>query len=108
MHFSASSRRLLRELFPYRFTISVVILLGVLVAAIQPLSAKLTQVVINSLKAGDDHKALRLLPFSLLGLFVVGGFAKYLYNTLRRKVAELLMLDFRRRIFEKYLTLPYF
>lgn len=104
-YLAVSARRLFLELRPHRGLLTGVILLGVVVAAIQPASAKLTQLIIDSLKAGNERHAFQVLPFFLMFLFIIGGVAKYCYNTIRRKVVELFILDFRRRIFDKYLAL---
>ncbi|MBI1860860.1 MAG: ATP-binding cassette domain-containing protein [Deltaproteobacteria bacterium] len=101
-----ASRRLFGDLKPHRRKLFGVILLGVVVASVQPASAKLTQLIIDSLKTEDYRRTFQVLPFLLMMLFVLGGLAKYFYNTIRRQVVELFLLDYRREVFQKYLTLP--
>lgn len=85
-----------------------ILLLGLVVSSIQPLSVRLTEKLIRELQKAEglDTHLFRWLPLFLVGLFVVSGLAKYFYNTLRRTLSEKIIADYREKLFEKYLSLP--
>lgn len=97
--------RLLREFRQYRAAIVGVLVLGLVISAVQPISVKLTQLIIDSLQ-GPGKEFPRWLPLSLVGLFVINGGAKYFYNVIRRSLCETVLVKFREALFDKYLHLP--
>lgn len=99
-------RRLLPEFRPYRGRLLLVLALGLVIAAIQPVCVKLTQDIVDGLRLGGASEALRKVPVLLVVLFAVNGGAKYLYNTIRRFVSESVVVSLRDRLFSKYLHLP--
>ncbi len=105
MKTSASSRtRLFREFRPYPGTIAIVVCLGLVISAIQPACVKLTQLIIDRLQNAEQFPVW--LPLTLVALFVVSGFAKYLYNVVRRSLCEKVLVKFRESLFDQYLHLP--
>ncbi len=99
-------RRLFAEFRPYKGRLFLVLGLGIVIAAIQPASVKLTQDIIDGLKLGHVSEALRYIPFYLVALFAINGLAKYFYNTVRRYVSERIIISLRDRLYQKYLQLP--
>lgn len=99
-------RRLLRELVPHKAKIALVIFLGLVVSAVQPVSVRITQRIVDDLQHGLSLEFLRSVPLLLILVFIVSGLAKYFHNTLRRTVAEQVILKLRTALFEKYLHMP--
>jgi subfamily B ATP-binding cassette protein MsbA len=101
---------LLGELRPYRGAVAGVLLLGVVVAAEQPIGVKLTQQLIDGLKllGGDKPTpdALARLPWLLVGLYAVGGVAKFFHGLWRRMIAERVVVRLREKLFERLVRLP--
>src|SRR4051794_4260222 len=97
--------RLLAELSPFRWIIALVFFLGLVISAIQPLSVKLSQRIIDELQRGGSAAFLRSVPLALVGLFAVSGLAKSLYMTHRRYVSERVIIRLRNLLFRKYLFL---
>ncbi len=102
----AIKRRILREFAPYRGSIALVILLGLVISSVQPASVKVTQLIIDYLQLSTKQPFPSWLPLTLIGLFVVSGIAKYLYNVLRRSLCEKVLVKFRESLFDKYLHMP--
>lgn len=102
----ASLNRLIPELSCHRGRIVGILLLGLVIAAIQPACVRLTQQIIDSLKEGVGPGVLNRVAGILIGLFLLSGFAKYFHNTMRRYVSESVVVEIRNRLFEKYLRLP--
>ncbi len=102
----STARRLLGEFSPYRMSIAAVLLLGLVISAVQPASVKITQLIIDHLQADRKSAFPTWLPLALVGIFVISGIAKYLYNVLRRSLCEKVLVRFREALFDKYLHLP--
>jgi ATP-binding cassette, subfamily B, bacterial MsbA len=103
--FKAMSR-LLRELLPYRAPIGLMVFLGIVISAIQPVSVKLSQKIIDELQRGHSDAFFRWVPIVLVTIFLISGVAKYFHNAIRRFVTEKLILKLRAELFKKYLYLP--
>lgn len=102
------TRRVLKEFKPYRARVLLVLVLGLVISAIQPLSVKLVNQIVDELQKGPqmDPKFFQWVPLSLILIFLVSGFAKYFHNTLRRNVTERVIIRLRESLFHKYLVLP--
>src|SRR5262245_46675472 len=99
-------QRLAREFAPYKLKITLVIVLGLVISAVQPVSVRLSQYILDELKLGLTPEFLRTVPLYLVGIFAVSGLAKYFHQTLRRFVTEKVILKLREELFRKYLYLP--
>ncbi|MFM8269242.1 MAG: ABC transporter ATP-binding protein [Pseudomonadota bacterium] len=100
--------RLAQHFSNYKFRVSIVLMLGLVVSSIQPLSVKITERLISELQKGQsiDPSFFRWVPPALILIFIVSGLAKYFYNTIRRTLAEEIISSYREELFNKYLTLP--
>lgn len=101
-----SLRRLYDECLPYKRRILLVLFLGLLIAAIQPVCVKFSQQIIDELRANGKIEFLQRIAWMLVGLFAVSGLAKYFHNTLRRGVNENIVIKIRGALYKKYLGLP--
>lgn len=103
-------RRLLDEVAPFRRSAIAVLLLGVVVAAEQPVGVQLTQRLIDGLKllggAQPQSNALATLPLFLVVVYAVGGLAKFTHGVMRRMLAERVVMRLRERLFERLVRLP--
>ena len=104
-HLHALSR-LLAEFRPYKIQLGIVFILGLVISAVQPVSVKLSQQIIDGLQQGGTPDFFRWVPAALVLVFTFSGFAKYFHNTVRRKVSEKVIIKFRAALFRKYLMLP--
>ncbi|NBX68302.1 MAG: ABC transporter ATP-binding protein [Proteobacteria bacterium] len=104
----AALKRVIGEFKPYKPQIIIVLALGLVISAIQPISVKLSQRIIDELQKGTFIQGpfLKQVPALLIGVFIVSGFAKYFHNTLRRYVSERVIIKYRTLLFEKYLNFP--
>lgn len=102
----AASVRLLSELGSFRSHIVLIVVLGFVVSAVQPISVKLSQLTVDALQKGLATGLLNKLPLGLVLVFLVSGLAKYFHNTTRRYVAEKVIIKLRNDLFRKYLFLP--
>ncbi|NDC25833.1 MAG: ABC transporter ATP-binding protein, partial [Proteobacteria bacterium] len=86
----------------------MILLLGLIVSAIQPLSVKLTEQIVNELQKGQslEPRLFRWIPLALIGVFIISGLSKYFYNSLRRSLSEDVIAKYREDLFRKYLLLP--
>jgi len=98
--------KLFREFKPYRGRVAIVVALGLVISAIQPLSVRLSQKILDELQRGVDNDWIRWVPGMLVLLFFVSGIAKYLHQTVRRYMAENIIIRLRSGLFERYLYLP--
>ncbi len=101
-------KRVMGEFRPYKIKLSLVLCLGIVISLIQPISVKLSQRIIDELQKGSliQGSFFRQVPAMLIGVFFISGIAKYFHNTLRRYVAEKVIIKYRTVIFEKYLGFP--
>jgi ATP-binding cassette, subfamily B, bacterial MsbA len=101
-------RRVVHEFGPYKTKLAVVLILGLVISAIQPISVKLSQRIIDELQKGSFIQGpfFKQVPGLLILVFLASGFAKYFHNTLRRYVGEKVINKYRTHLFEKYLHFP--
>jgi subfamily B ATP-binding cassette protein MsbA len=100
--------RLAKRFASHRLQVGAILFLGLVVAAIQPATVRLSERMISEIQKGQgiDPDIFRTIPFFLVGLFLVSGFAKYFYNTLRRILSESIIAEYREELYKKYLALP--
>lgn len=100
--------RLVQRFSQYKVRVTIVLVLGLIVSSIQPLSVKITESLISELQKGKDLDTsfFRWIPGALILIFLVSGLAKYFYNTIRRTLAEEIVSGYREELYRKYLALP--
>jgi len=100
--------RLGKKFSEFKSRVALILFLGLVVSSIQPLSVRLTEKLIRELQKAEglDTSLFRWLPLFLVGLFLLSGLAKYFYNTSRRTLSETIIAEYRRKLFDKYLSLP--
>lgn len=101
-------RKILVEFKPYKGKVALVIFLGLVISAIQPVAVKLVNRIVDELQKGPQLNPdfFRWVPFSLILIFLVSGLAKYFHNTFRRYITERVIIRLRTALFDKYLHLP--
>jgi subfamily B ATP-binding cassette protein MsbA len=101
-------KKVVGEFKPYKGKLSLVLVLGLVISAIQPISVKLSQRIIDELQKGSliEGPFFKQVPGLLILVFFISGLAKYFHNTLRRYVAEKVINRYRTLLFEKYLNFP--
>jgi len=98
--------KLVNEFRRHKGQIAIILGLGVIISAIQPLCLRLSQRIIDELQQGKNDGFFRWLPITLVSVFIVSGLAKYFHNTIRRCLAEGIILKLRQGLYEKCLFLP--
>ncbi len=99
-------KRLVGEMKDRRLIIAVVLFLGLVISAVQPVVLRITERVIDGLRRGEMAGFMREVPLAMIGIFVVSGLAKYFHNSLRRILGEEVLCRLRSRLFDKYLHSP--
>ena len=99
-------RRLFLEYWRYRGLLIFAVLLGFLISAVQPLSVRVIERIVDSLKTNITPDFFRWVPAVLGGLFLVSGLAKYFHNTIRRTINERVVARLREALYSKFLHLP--
>ncbi len=101
-------KKVVGEFKPFKLEIAIILILGLVISAIQPISVKLSQRIIDEIQKGSFIQGafFKQVPVLLIGVFLISGFAKYFHNTLRRYVSEKVIIKYRTLLFEKYLTFP--
>lgn len=98
--------RLFREFRFYRAGVALVLVLGFVISAIQPVAVKMSQAIIDSFQAGKGLGSIGRLPLFVVLLFAASGLAKFFHNTKRKFISERIILKLRASLFEKYVQLP--
>lgn len=101
-----TNARILAEFGLYKPQVALIIFLGLVISAIQPLSVRLSARIIDELHAGMNPEFFRWFPIAIILIFLASGLAKYFYMTTRRYVGEKILTRLRVGLFKKYLVLP--
>ncbi len=106
--FSGTIPRIHKEFKPFYKHIIVAFVLGLVIAAIQPLSLKLSQNILDELQKGQalSPAFFKWVPISLIIVFLASGLAKYFHQTVRRYVSESIVQNLRLQLFERFLNFP--
>lgn len=105
-HPQKALRRLFAEYWLHRTSLILAVFLGFLIAAVQPLSVRVIERIVDQLKSDIGSDFFRWVPAVLLGLFFVSGFAKYFHNTIRRSINERVLAHLREKLYAKFVGLP--
>ena len=92
------------ELKPYSFKLFWVIVFGVLMSALKSAAAPMLNMLMTAW-TNHDQKMIYLLPPIMCGVWIVGQFLRYFHMYWMLLIAELIALNFRRKLMNKYLTL---
>jgi subfamily B ATP-binding cassette protein MsbA len=99
-------KRLMREFLAHRRTVSIIVFLGFVVAAIQPACLAVTQRIIDELQHPGSTRFFQWVPAFLAVVFLVSGLAKYFNNSLRRMLSERVVIKLRAELYRKYVGFP--
>lgn len=96
--------KLLPEIRPYLKQFSLVLTLGILISLAKGAVPKLTEELPNAW-ANKDQARTFWLPIIVAGIFVFGAVARYFHMFWMKYIADLVAVNLRRRLMEKYLSL---
>jgi ATP-binding cassette, subfamily B, bacterial MsbA len=98
--------RLLRYVAPYWRMFALSILTMVLVAATEPMFPALMKPLLDGSFVNKDPTTIRLIPFALVGLFVVRGLFGFITDYALIWVSSRVVLDLRGEMFRRLVGLP--
>jgi subfamily B ATP-binding cassette protein MsbA len=98
--------RLLRYVAPYWRMFALSILTMVLVAATEPLFPALMKPLLDGSFVNKDPTTIRLIPFALVGLFLVRGVFGFASDYALNWVSNRVVLDLRGEMFHRLVSLP--
>lgn len=98
--------RLLGYVRPYRKAFGLAILGMALTAMTEPLFPALMKPLLDKGFQPDARSDLYLIPLALVSIFVVRGFLTYFTSYAMAWVTNRLIMDLRRQMFDRLLTLP--
>ena len=99
-------RRLLQYSAPHWKVFLVAVLGMVLFAAVDPAFIRLIQPMIDGSFVERDPEVMRLVPFAILGLFILRGVAGFVSSYGMAWVSQRVVLELRAEVFEQMLRLP--
>ena len=98
--------RLLRHVLPYRRVFLLAVLAMVVLAATEPAIPALLKPTLDGSFVDKDSDTVTLMAVLLVGIFLVRGLSSYLSGVALAWVSGRLVLDLRRKMFEKLMRLP--
>ncbi|RDH92380.1 MAG: lipid A export permease/ATP-binding protein MsbA [endosymbiont of Seepiophila jonesi] len=98
--------RLLSYVKPYRRIFVLAIFFTILLALTEPMLPALLKPLLDGSFVDKDLDTIKLMPFALIGLFVVRGFTSYASTMAMTAVSTRVVMDLRNEMFRKLLVLP--
>ena len=100
-----TTRRLLAYFRPHRTRLAIAILLMAMQAVIPGVLVLLIETVLDDVLIAKDHEALAMMPFAVVGLYLIGGILRIGRGMLTRHVAWRVITDLRSDLFAHMLRL---
>jgi len=105
-----SNKELLKRIFVlvkhYRKTLMIAMVSMVIVSAMGSAQAYLIKPLIDKIFITKDQVMLNLLPFALIGVFLIKGVFYYTYTSLMDTAGQHIISDLRKRLFAHIHDLP--
>ncbi|RLJ18073.1 lipid A export permease/ATP-binding protein MsbA [bacterium endosymbiont of Escarpia laminata] len=98
--------RLLSYVKPYRRIFVLAIFFTILLALTEPMLPALLKPLLDGSFVDKDLDTIKLMPFALIGLFLVRGFTSYASTMAMTAVSTRVVMDLRNEMFRKLLVLP--
>jgi subfamily B ATP-binding cassette protein MsbA len=98
--------RLLGYVRPYWRAFAIAVLTMALAAATEPLFPALMKPLLDGSFVKQETTNVHLIPFALIGIFLFRGIFGYLSSYMLAWVSNKVILDLRRAMFDRLLTLP--
>ncbi|WP_457668446.1 lipid A export permease/ATP-binding protein MsbA [Thiolapillus sp.] len=98
--------RLLQHVRPYWYVFALAVLFTVLLASTEPAIPYLMEPLMDKAFVQRDEFYMFWMPIALLVLYIVRGFLAFVSRVAFQWVAGKVVLDLRREMFERILTLP--
>ena len=99
-------RRLLSHVVPYWRIFSLSIISMIILAATDPAIPALMQPMLDGAFIEKDPKTIAIIPFLFVALFVIRGLASYVSGTSLHWVANKVIMDLRRAMFDRLVDYP--
>jgi subfamily B ATP-binding cassette protein MsbA len=105
-----SNKELLKRIFtlvkPYRKTLMIAMISMVIVSAMGSAQAYIIKPLIDKIFITKDKSMLNILPFALIGVFLIKGIFYYTYTSLMDTTGQRIISDLRKRLFVHIHDLP--
>ncbi|MDD5757480.1 MAG: lipid A export permease/ATP-binding protein MsbA [Desulfobulbaceae bacterium] len=105
-----SNKELIKRIFvlvkPYRKTLMIAMVSMVIVSAMGSAQAYIIKPLIDKIFITKDERMLNLLPFALIGVFLIKGVFYYTYTSLMDTTGQRIISDLRKRLFAHIHDLP--
>jgi subfamily B ATP-binding cassette protein MsbA len=98
--------RLLQQVRPYWPMFAIAVAFTVFLAATEPLIPVLMEPLMNKAFVERDEWYMFWMPIALLALYIVRGFSSFVSRVAFQWVGGKVVLDLRKEMFERLLTLP--
>lgn len=99
-------KRILVLVKPYRKTLMIAMISMVIVSAMGSAQAYIIKPLIDKIFITKDEAMLNLLPFALIGVFLIKGVFYYTYTSLMDTTGQRIISDLRKRLFAHIHDLP--
>jgi subfamily B ATP-binding cassette protein MsbA len=106
MHDRGLYRRLLSWMRPYWRTFAAGVVAMIVFAATETALPALLKQLLDGSFVAKDAATIHLVPLAIVALFLVRGFTDFAHVTALNSVASRVVLDLRRAMFDRLLTLP--
>ncbi len=98
--------RLLTHVFPYWKIFLLSFASTAVVAATEPALPALLKVLLDDSFVAKDQAVIRLMPFAIIGLFLVRGIADFISSYSTGWIGTRLVTDLREQMFRRLMTVP--
>ncbi len=98
--------RLLTHVFPYWKIFLISFVSTAIVAATEPALPALLKALLDDSFIGKDQAVIRLMPFAIVGLFLVRGIADFVSSYSTGWIGTRLVTDLRERMFRQLIAVP--
>jgi len=95
-------KRLSPYLKPYRTTIVITLILGVVLSSVTLATAKLVKMIFDDIFVAKNHHSLVMAPFIISGIYLFSSTIRYIHMYYLRYMGDVIAYDLRTALHSKY------